>query len=487
MGVFKRGGIWYIRFQVDGREIVRSAGQGATKAQAAEELKALREKSRARKLGITLDGLLTSDLLEWIDLGDADEAAPGKVYGLKPSTWLRYKVSIAQIVAYLGVTKNKELFISEIDRDWLANYVTHRQTIDKVTNRTIRRDLDALSLHFQWLMSKNRVSHNRVRDFDVGAIPELKTEIVVPSIRLIQTIIDVFHGMLARLIAFQALMGLRQAEAVYLEWSDYDPAAKTITIPKSKTSWPRTIHLYNAAIEILESLPRPPDHLTAPRGGYIFWHDDGEPFAGFPSTWGRIVHDLLGYETNDHHLRHFAAWLYLRRGGRLVGLKSFLGHRKGETTEQYAHIADDIQHYDLIIMGERPPLKDPEQFNIRFDFGKSGPPSLAGAELKARSLAIFSEIRSRRVIELLDSEDPEAFSRRLLRDPAWLPPLREKLAHLSPAKREKATRIIAAVGRAAAAGKTNKRWPARAQRADTAKGARYKTGTVERGVSSSQK
>lgn len=471
MGVYKRGAVWYIRYQVDGRDIVKSAGKSATQKSAAELLKELKEKARAQKLGIAIDGLLTEALVEWIERGDADLKAPGKIYGLRPTSWTRYKVSIAQINAY---PKTTGAMVSEIGQSWIAGFVKHRQTVDKVSNRTIRRDLDALSDFFQWLIGEGRVEHNRVRDYDISAIPEFKTEIRVPTVREIQMVIDTFHGMLARMVAFQALMGLRQGEALDIEWADYDAAAKTLTIPKSKTNWPRTVHLYQSAIEILESLPKPPDHLTAPRGGYIFWHGDGETYANFPSMWGHIVHDLLGLDMTDHNLRHFAAWLYLRRGGRLVGLKDMLGHKKSETTEQYAHIAEDLQRYDLIVMGERPAVANPEQFNVRFSFEKSGP-ILEGAELKERSARVHGEIRRRRVVELLRDEHPEAFGKRILRDPAWLPPLREKLGEMAPELRAKAARIIASVERAAAAGKTNKRWPQAPKRHDTNADTRSKT------------
>ncbi|HEV2160672.1 MAG TPA: site-specific integrase [Stellaceae bacterium] len=389
MGVYKRAGShhWYIRFQNEGRDIVRAASSCATRKEAEGLLKQLKAQFRAKKLGIVVDGNLDEALAEWIERGDQDEAAPGKVYGLKPSSWARYKVSVGQISRL-----TEGAMISDVCKAWVGMFVETRQD-EGVANRTIRRDLDALSAFFQWLQGKSRVEHNRVRDYDIGNIPELKTEIRVPSISEIQTIIDTFHRMAASIVAFMALTGLRLGEVLALEWNEIDLITGILIVVKSKSTNPRTVHLFKSAIELLQSLPKPPDHATAPRGGFVFWHDEGLPYRQFGTSWWQVVHELLGSPVRDHDLRHFYAWLYLRRGGSIAGLKSQLGHADIATTDQYAKIADDLAHWDLVVMGERKPDIGRAQFDVRFSFGKCGP-FLSRREAQARSRKLFATIRN---------------------------------------------------------------------------------------------
>lgn len=392
MGVYKRPGSnsWYVRFQSDGKDIVRAASGCATKKDAEALLKRLKAQFRARKLGVVADGNLDEALAEWIELGDRNETEPGRVYGLKPSAWTRYKVSVGQISRF-----TKGAMISDIDKRWIAAFVADRQKED-VANRTIRRDLDALSAFFQWLEGQGRIEHNRVRDYDIRNVPELKTEIRVPSIQEIQIIIDTFHRMAASIVALMALTGLRLGEATSLEWNEVDLARGTLFVAKSKSTSPRTVHLFNSAIELLRALPKPPNHHSAPRGGYVFWHEDGLPYRQFGTHWWQIVRELLGSDVRDHDLRHFYAWLYLRRGGSIAGLQSQLGHADISTTQQYAKIADDLAHWDLVVMGERTPALGREQFDVRFSFERAGP-FLSGREAQARSRKLFVELRKRRI------------------------------------------------------------------------------------------
>jgi len=185
MGVYKRPSSdnWYVRFQHEGKDIIRTAGEGATKEDAEKLLTRLKKEYRARKLGIVIDANLDDKLADWVELGDKNRAEPGKVFGLKPSAWTRYKVSINQISRF-----TEGAMISHVGKPWIANFVENRQ-FEGVTNRTIRRDLDALSAFFQWLEGKGFIEHNRVRDYDIANIPELKIEIRVPSVLEIQIII----------------------------------------------------------------------------------------------------------------------------------------------------------------------------------------------------------------------------------------------------------------------------------------------------------
>ena len=357
MGVYQRGKIWYVRFQINGEPVNESAGTTSKR-----EAKAYEEELRRRKTrelaGLNFDLHLADAIADYIEHADAGRT------DLKPNTLKRYKVSYRQIGGYIATLEGA--MISEMTATWVKRYVDFRQK-QGVKNRTIRRDLDALSVVFTYL-DKNRhaISRNSVRDFDVEAIPEKKEEIRVPTQKEIQKIIDDMGPMLGRIAAIQALTGLRQQEALQLEWRDVDLEHRRIIVTKSKSSRPRTILLFGSVIEMLKDIPR---HSAS---DYVFWHGSkGERYRRFANQWKSFT-KRLGLPIRDHDLRHFYAWLYLRRGGPLEGLKIQMGHAEIKTTEQYAHLKSDIAELDLARMGEEVVTKVVTPTDITFSFDKCG-------------------------------------------------------------------------------------------------------------------
>jgi hypothetical protein len=99
-------------------------------------------------------------------------------------------------------------------------------------------------------------------------------------------------------------------------------------------------------------------------------------------------------DVRDHDLRHFFAWLYLRRGGSLEGLMGQMGHADIATTQQYAHMASDLGHWDLVMMGERvATVPRSEHFDFRFSFEKCGP-FVGAREAQARSRRLYAQLRA---------------------------------------------------------------------------------------------
>jgi integrase len=128
--------------------------------------------------------------------------------------------------------------------------------------------------------------------------------------------------------------GARSGEIVAAEWVHVDWQRRLIRLPDSKTNEPRTIHLSDAAFEVLRTIPR--------RGPYVIAGAiDGEPFKNLSRSW--IVareHAGLG-DVRLHDLRHSFASLAAGRGVPLMTIGKLLGHRVPATTQRYAHLARD--------------------------------------------------------------------------------------------------------------------------------------------------
>lgn len=128
--------------------------------------------------------------------------------------------------------------------------------------------------------------------------------------------------------------GARSGEICAAQWSHVDWQRKQIRLPDSKTNEPRTIHLSDAAIEVLKDLDRVGPYIVA---GAV----KGEPYKNLSRAW--IIARAYGglHDVRLHDLRHSYASLAAGRGVSLQMIGKLLGHKVPATTQRYAHLARD--------------------------------------------------------------------------------------------------------------------------------------------------
>jgi integrase len=128
--------------------------------------------------------------------------------------------------------------------------------------------------------------------------------------------------------------GARSGEITAIEWSHVDWDRRLIRLPDSKTNEPRTIHLSDAAIEVIRTIPRVGPYVIA--GG-----KPGQPFKNLSRCW-IIAREFGGLgDVRLHDLRHSFASLAAGRGVSLQMIGKLLGHKVAATTQRYAHLARD--------------------------------------------------------------------------------------------------------------------------------------------------
>ncbi|WP_316205296.1 tyrosine-type recombinase/integrase [Bradyrhizobium sp. SZCCHNS3004] len=128
--------------------------------------------------------------------------------------------------------------------------------------------------------------------------------------------------------------GARSGEITAAKWSHVDWSRKLIRLPDSKTNEARTIHLSEAAIAVLNELPRVGVFIIAGR------YKD-EPHQNLSRAW-IIAREYGGLQdVRLHDLRHSYASLAAGRGVSLQMIGKLLGHKVHATTMRYAHLARD--------------------------------------------------------------------------------------------------------------------------------------------------
>jgi integrase len=128
--------------------------------------------------------------------------------------------------------------------------------------------------------------------------------------------------------------GARSGEVTAIEWLHLDWRRKLARLPDSKTNEPRTIHLSDAALEVIKTVPRVGRFVIA-------GVKPDAPFKNLSRAW-IVARKFAGLDdVRLHDLRHSFASLAAGRGVSLQMIGKLLGHRVPATTQRYAHLARD--------------------------------------------------------------------------------------------------------------------------------------------------
>jgi integrase len=128
--------------------------------------------------------------------------------------------------------------------------------------------------------------------------------------------------------------GARSGEITAIQWSHIDWNRKQVRLPDSKTNEPRTIHLSDAAVEVLKTLPRVGPFVVAGA-------KQGEAYKNLGRAWITAREYAALRDVRLHDLRHSYASLAAGRDVSLQMIGKLLGHKVAATTMRYAHLSRD--------------------------------------------------------------------------------------------------------------------------------------------------
>ena len=325
--LYKRGGIWYCRVQVQGHDHRRSL-RTRSRVQAVKALrKVLAEVENYRFTGQERHGWKDA-VTEWLAHGAAD---------LRPATLRRYLVSLGQVRPYLD-----DLRLDEITRATIAR-IARRPGI---TNATRRRDLTAVSNVLRFAAAQGWIETNPARDWDRGVIAERREPIALPDEADIDFVVSLASGNFARLVRFAQYTGMRQGEIVSLERRQV--RGRRVDLWRTKTRRPRVVPLDDRGVGTITGTP---PYLGS---DVMFWHDQGDAYSRAANQFSALVRRAVRAAKKRgrrlrpfrfHDLRHWFAVDYLRRGGNIYALQKILGHSSISTTEIYLDHLDPAEQH----------------------------------------------------------------------------------------------------------------------------------------------
>ena len=141
---------------------------------------------------------------------------------------------------------------------------------------------------------------------------------------------------LQHIVGLLLLTGARVRELLDAKWSDVDVERRSWLIPTSKTGKPRHVPLSTPALAIIDALPR---FETCP--WLVPNPETLKPFVSIKHGWQRAIKVAKLPGLRIHDLRHSAASFMVNSGVDLFAVGKVLGHASYQSTQRYAHLAND--------------------------------------------------------------------------------------------------------------------------------------------------
>lgn len=265
---------------------------------------------------------------------------------LKPSTRETYVYLWRFILSHFG--KNKRIgTITKLD---IERFLLAYKNTPYQANRMVMLLHKVFVLCEEWgYREQNSNPCKGVRKFKEHAreryltMQEIETLFNVLDKEEEQRSTSIYLTNLYRLLLFT---GCRLGEIKDLKWEWVNLEMRRLELPDSKTG-AKFVPLNSEAMKILETLPRVEncEYVIASE------RNPGKPIHNAQDAWQRIRKKAGLEDVRIHDLRHtFASIAVSYLGMSLPMVGAVLGHKRSETTNRYAHLADDAirQTSDLI-------------------------------------------------------------------------------------------------------------------------------------------
>lgn len=154
--------------------------------------------------------------------------------------------------------------------------------------------------------------------------------------RLHRAVAESSNSQLKNIVGLLLLTGARKRELLDAKWENVHAERKSWHIPDSKTGKARHVPLAQAALDIIEQLPK------YPKCPWLVPNPETrKPFIDIKRAWetARNAAGLPGLRIHD--LRHSAASFMINSGIDLYAVGRVLGHADHQSTMRYSHLAND--------------------------------------------------------------------------------------------------------------------------------------------------
>jgi integrase len=337
MGLRERAGMWHYRFELNGEEYSGPTGLEAKQhlVNAALAVRA-EERHRISRGGAVAPEIkpfnkAVSEFLDW---------CRGE-YREHPSSASRIAGSMSSAVLFFGREP-----LGNINAGRCESFKTYRRG-EHIKEITIRHDLHALSLLFQFGMKQGWCADNPVRGPKQGGLVQIPSDKDAVRIHVLTAEEEAIYFQAAQKVSkdlydvgrIMILQGCRPEEVMALEQANVDLKAKTFRIAKGKSAAAkRTLDMYDETAWILRQRLRM-------MGRWVFQSPvkSGAHIAKLVNPHNRVLAET-GLVFVPYDLRHTIATRWVESGIDLPTVAAWLGHSSLASIMKYVHIRPAHMH-----------------------------------------------------------------------------------------------------------------------------------------------
>jgi integrase len=345
MALYKRGNIWWMSFQIDGRHVQRST-KCRNKRDAETYERGYRTQLAKGEVGIKAKVDVPSfkkavaEYLTWAEVE----------HDTKPNTLRSYRSTSVALLKFYVDRQLDEIRSGDVEKfkQWRSAQSTRprRRQHTKVASTwkptrlkpaTINRELALLRIIFNFFIRNNIIVRN-----PVSGVRFLKED--NGQTRLVSAKEEKLYLMAASqpLQDFATVMvdtGMRPEEVARIERKNVNLDQGFVFIPFGKTkAAKRKIPLTDRVGEILRK------RLQVGTGSFVFESDKtGGPLTTLKTAHSGALRRALLAPFRLYDLRHTFATRFIESGGDIVTLQALLGHSNIQMVTRYAHPTEKHQ------------------------------------------------------------------------------------------------------------------------------------------------
>lgn len=338
MGLYKRGGVWWMRLAVGGRKIRRTTG------------------TADRKLAGRIEAKVKTEIVEgrWFDV---QEERTRTVYELLDRYEREHVVKKRGARFYAPIIKRfqneiGDMTLAEIIPKVLVEYKSKRYA-EGVGPATINREIAVLSSAFnlaarewEWCRS-NPCAKIKPEKEPPGRDRYLTREEE-------KKLLDGCSNWLQDIVVFALNTGMRQGEILSLRWPSVDLFRRTATVERSKNGEKRTIPVNEAVMELLKVKSK----VRSISCDLVFPNSVGKVIerGNLERSWRAGKRKAKLDDFRFHDLRHTFATRLVQAGVDVYKVQKLLGHKDPKMTQRYAHHSTEslragVEVLDLVRTG----------------------------------------------------------------------------------------------------------------------------------------
>lgn len=319
----KKGTLWYLDYQVEGRRIRKRIGKSKRLAELA--LADIEVKLERKEAGFAVkDRALQDFIREYLVYAKGNKAK---------NSCARDEITLRHFTDFIKADK-----LSAVTAARLEAYKAWRRE-QGAKPSTLNRELNTLKAMFNKAVAWGALAHNPAKSVQKFREPrkqvrylskdEVKAVLAAASERLLPIIETFLHT------------GLRRDELTHLTWADVDFNRESIAV-QAKDGWhPKDYEVRH--IPMTDRLAAVLKTRTKGESPYVFHTQSGGTHEGniLSRDFRRLVRGCGIKGVSIHTLRHTFASHLVMSGADLYTVQKLLGHSSIKTTEIYAHLAPD--------------------------------------------------------------------------------------------------------------------------------------------------